>query len=367
MPERITRCVYDEVRRKMTDYFMSHPSVVAVYQFGGVSSPGISDIDLLLLVDPHSERLSELTSLGEWPLSEAHRKVFLHPPAIVPLHLVGASNHVFWYHSIRHLAGLQTRVPVVSDLPDDEKFCVLCEVVIHYYPHEFVQCLLARTLDVRVTLCRLHGLFHAESIAKQCGLKWRVPPELRRSVMALRSNLWQIPENNVKSTLRQCLARAVLSSLDLAEEVASLLPPAGVSMTYFKTPNFSCLFGELTLPRIVNLISIFKQMRMLFNVVPVPLANVAFCYFSIPCRIGRWVKKHLHGCPPKQLTFCLTRHVLSVDMFFRFFKKHGLTPGLPLGGQWGFPLTKNVLSRLKRSLRSAIGCFLSEIIPWAEP
>ena len=77
--------------------------VKAVYQFGSfgsVSAPGISDIDLLLIVDEKITK-KEISKLAKYNLREDDRDIFLHNPYVVT---VQTSAILFEVKDITNLA-----------------------------------------------------------------------------------------------------------------------------------------------------------------------------------------------------------------------------------------------------------------------
>ncbi len=49
-PVAVSRELYSEANGFLIDYFSNIPNIVSIYQFGNITSPGISDIDMLIVV-----------------------------------------------------------------------------------------------------------------------------------------------------------------------------------------------------------------------------------------------------------------------------------------------------------------------------
>ena len=73
-PKYMSVDVYEESITDMVNKLVSHPAVQSIYQIGGVSSPGISDIDLLIIF--HDDAHCDLNPLSN--ITGSDRYLFIH-------------------------------------------------------------------------------------------------------------------------------------------------------------------------------------------------------------------------------------------------------------------------------------------------
>ncbi|WP_323786920.1 hypothetical protein [Psychroserpens sp.] len=65
---------YDELKNKLVNQLISHPSILSVYQMGSVKTPGISDLDLICVF--HNDSECNLNLRGD--LSNDEKKILTH-------------------------------------------------------------------------------------------------------------------------------------------------------------------------------------------------------------------------------------------------------------------------------------------------
>lgn len=73
---------YDAAREAYTQRISELPGVVSVYQMGGVSAPGISDLDLIAVLDGMTTP-AEAPAYGTGMMPAGDRYIFFHPGAMV--------------------------------------------------------------------------------------------------------------------------------------------------------------------------------------------------------------------------------------------------------------------------------------------
>lgn len=69
LPRRRSKGDYNEARKVIIDFVSSHSDVLAIYEYGTVTQPGISDLDMLVVIrsKPMNENLSERLTIRNIP------------------------------------------------------------------------------------------------------------------------------------------------------------------------------------------------------------------------------------------------------------------------------------------------------------
>ena len=157
LPRRATHREYAEAAAELEDALASAPGCVAVYRTGGISAPGISDLDRILVADGPARDV--------WPeLSPRTRELAMHTP-------FAADVATFERHrTLAHVEPLERargEAVAVHERPEPE----LLELVIGAEGATVLLLQLAKTAvtgtaKVRPLLCLLHGLRHDLALAR---------------------------------------------------------------------------------------------------------------------------------------------------------------------------------------------------------
>lgn len=156
-PERIPLQRYDEELDRMTRWLLQFPEVVSVYQIGGVSSPGISDLDLVtILKDDTRLNVQPLSGLGT-----VGKKLFIHQLyGVTESHFRQACDYSF-FHNYRLLGGKPQDLSSTLSLQDQKllKRQIAYEFLLKMYVNASLQ-KTYRQIKVRSLLLQLKGLVY---------------------------------------------------------------------------------------------------------------------------------------------------------------------------------------------------------------
>lgn len=140
---------YDTAICRQVDALSAHQEVIAVYQIGGVSTPGISDIDLVVITEDDRNFHINPSEFND----SVGRYLFTH-------RLLGASRKIFnqaqdftFFHNYRHLYG--ERPIVDSALSDDQKTLVKRQLALQFLLKMFVNV----SVQKRFEIIKLRSLF----------------------------------------------------------------------------------------------------------------------------------------------------------------------------------------------------------------
>ena len=99
-PEPRGLAIYEEAIKRAVNWLRRRPEVLAIYQIGFIGDPGVSDIDLLVVI-------AKDCGLNADPTKEVKldRYLFTHGIYAVPEHLVHEAADYTAFHNIKSLAG----------------------------------------------------------------------------------------------------------------------------------------------------------------------------------------------------------------------------------------------------------------------
>lgn len=142
-PQYVPHVEYDEATNRMVEKLAHQSEVVAVFQIGSVSSPGISDIDLLVVFrDGTACRLDPLKSLS--PLD---RYLFPHGLYGVSKRDFHTARRLTFFHNYRFLWGEQLPTNG-STLGPEEAQTLKAQIALEYLVRMYVNTAVQRTYGI---------------------------------------------------------------------------------------------------------------------------------------------------------------------------------------------------------------------------
>lgn len=242
-PHQVSIREYDKNEREFVNYFQRHPVVAAVYKIGGVSDPGISDLDLILVL--RENRVLEHRDYEF--LTMVDNYIFAHRPFVIPETLFPYIHYFFYASNLRNLAGESYTFarPVSSTEGKQLSWFICAEAAVGRLCDIAYQSTWRRNISLRKMLLKLNSIKHnitllrnidetivnTESYAFVSQIS-----ELRKSWFSLRK------EEQVKETLRT-LYKGITILLEIIDELALLsrdvfnLPLENQMGGYFLFPN----------------------------------------------------------------------------------------------------------------------------------
>lgn len=106
---------YERTLARFVEYVSDLPGVQAVYRFGSLSHPGISDLDVLVVMADDVSSWTLQGILAATRIDPITRFLFAHPPVVVP---ESALAEVRWVHPLSGLEPLWGRVLDVPSPPE---------------------------------------------------------------------------------------------------------------------------------------------------------------------------------------------------------------------------------------------------------
>jgi hypothetical protein len=151
---------YSDAIERMCRRFAKVPGLVSIFQIGHVSTPGISDIDLLFVFeDDTSFRENPLTGL-----SRLDRYLFVHSPFAVGMANYEEAMRFTFFHNYRLLHG---RAPIakVTPLSAEQEECLKRQIALEYLVRIFV----SLSVEIKYGVLKLRNFFlHAKALLYDC-------------------------------------------------------------------------------------------------------------------------------------------------------------------------------------------------------
>ncbi len=140
---------YDDLR---TNWL--HVAAGSVYEFGSVCCPGLSDLDLLFVVDGPDDKLS----IKHLPKRQQH--LMGHDPMLIAKDAMPHLPYVLPLLAIKHLAGPKFDLKRAEDLNPDTRWCAMTAYNLRKYPDDIEDLARQDPANFHLILAYLHSFSH---------------------------------------------------------------------------------------------------------------------------------------------------------------------------------------------------------------
>ncbi|MBN1810009.1 MAG: hypothetical protein JW909_13160 [Planctomycetes bacterium] len=217
-PLQADRAVYDEALSVYAERCLSDPGFVSLYQMGEVSDPGISDVDLVLVLDPARLRHGPFY-FSSRRLPRELSRLFMHEALVLDMQAFSSVEQLHPVSNLKLLAGMELeRAGAATDV---FKALLMANLAVSFLSIEFNALRNCRTLSERYVLAKLKKLLQSlrllESLLRK-NLHTENTSRYGDSVVALRTRWFDLPLPERRA--------ALVNLVDQADGIASsLIPP----------------------------------------------------------------------------------------------------------------------------------------------
>jgi len=177
LPHAVPASSYEEALGRMTDFLRKKEGILAVYQLGGVTSPGISDLDMLVVTEDNLR--FDVNPLMDLP--GISRYLFIHSLYGISVANFHRANQYSFYSTFRKLEGKE--LTDQNKIPDPG---ILRQVISEYMVKMYINLVVQhayRVIRIRDLFLHIKG-FHSDlqrrgnapatltNLSSQC-MKWR--------------------------------------------------------------------------------------------------------------------------------------------------------------------------------------------------
>ena len=299
LPKRRTLEDYEELARYLVDRYCRIKGLVSIYEWGDVSDPGISDMDLIFVFKGKKADSMPLFKRGFYMLSRDRRYTARHPFFYIDGLSFRDIKYVYPEAALKLLYGKDIRIKNISSkglyFP---KIALLNDIITRHYPRDFLEQSLKRSINVRDTLLRLNSLKYSirtlEMLTKE---KNRWNGKLKK-IAFLRKNWFR--RNNFESLI-SCVNDATDITMGLISGFRNFL----IKNNFVKIKSGSCaeyndrkngaLFVKNWSPEnALKRMKDYPESRKDFcSVLPIELAPQQIEYSRHEGRVSSHIKAHL--------------------------------------------------------------------------
>jgi hypothetical protein len=163
---------YDTARERYIARAQTVPGVLALYEFGNIGCPGLSDLDLLVVLDDAMQGIPEALTADAQP--DAVRSVLVHDPLFVSRSSAALLGAVFPIFSLTHLWGEALDIPLTAHFSPAVRAAMYTCSTSTKYPDDLIWLTKEPLTKWSRVLAYAHSFNHVATCLKDMGID--VPP-----------------------------------------------------------------------------------------------------------------------------------------------------------------------------------------------
>ena len=193
IPKNIDQSFYEDSFIKIKNYVFKRMNfVTSIIRFGNIKHPGISDLDLILVIKDGTKNIDLNLLLFKRYLRKSHSEIICHFPLIIPEKIVPDLNHLFpiFNYQIIYRDGEKRSIELFSTIAQ-QKFHLL-QVFLSKFPCSFENYKQINNLNFRDFLLEINSLKHTFKIFQ--GLH---PGDLHSKISKFNNNIDRIRQDQI--------------------------------------------------------------------------------------------------------------------------------------------------------------------------
>ena len=275
-------------------------NIKAIYTNGIVSNPGISDIDILIVIKNNtSPRLKFV-----W-LDKKERNMICHPFYIIDETIMNNIRWIYPDFNLRLIKGhsMISNQPTKNELRLIRIFLMI-DVILRHFPSDYLEMLVTKWISVRDALLRLNALNHSIATFKFIGLKKKEWDSYTKEIKKLRNMWFNIKREEQNNNIVKLLKKATYISIDITSELSQLLEKEGIVKIKHKTKeiiyngkqNRAFFVENWNKDNILKrMIDFYPKNKKFYSVLPLNFLPLLLEYSKNDALLGNYIKKHLEN------------------------------------------------------------------------
>ena len=290
--------ILDKIKKKAEKY----KEIVSIYHFGEVKAPGISDIDLIFVLE-ESCKLPAL--LNKHHVDKDSKYLIFHPFLIFNESIMKGIKYIYPDSKYIKVYGgdIAFHEPSKDEIKKIKTYLIV-DTILRHFPVDYLYILLSKKINIRMVLLRLNALKHTFNMFKGISGKekqgWR---DFSARVDSLRKDWFGMDKNLMESMLLELLKEAVYISTDFVKEVDIFLSKskgknidAGKDTILFKGNKNRISFVrnwgmDHSIDQMVNHFLAYKNF---YSILPMSFLRQLCCYSSANGRLSSYIRRRLN-------------------------------------------------------------------------
>jgi hypothetical protein len=168
-PHLLTHQDYDHAREVFLSRASAEPAIKAVFEFGEVGCPGLSDLDFCVILDDEYKGSPSNLQAAAFPEKIAY--IMDHDPLFVSSSMAGNLAAFFPIFSARQLYGPATNLPLSRSFDPSTQAAAITHLNLRKYPRDLDWLIQQPAINVRTILAFLHSAQHVAKCLGSIGLQ----------------------------------------------------------------------------------------------------------------------------------------------------------------------------------------------------
>lgn len=239
---------YNDVVENVIEKYSETCGLTSIYSWGNISSPGISDIDIIFVFDAEASRALDFQKRSFYFLNEKARYLVRHPFIFIDRGSFSNIRYVYPDADFKLLYGKNIKINKISPLEHFySRVALLNDIIIRHYPRDFIEQSVNKSINARDTLLRLNSLRHGikilEDVTKEKNRQWNYKLGL---IEKLRKDWFELNDFELLVLLNE---DATAITMEITERFAAFLVRSMAKITAcndvkYKSPKNSSLFKK---------------------------------------------------------------------------------------------------------------------------
>jgi len=244
VPIELTMEDYTKARKEFVDHISSDPGVVAIYQIGSVTAPGLSDLDFIVVLN--DKRLTNVPSFFSISnLGQKSQYVLMHEQFFVDRLIMKELPKLTAVFNMKKVYGEDVDICQLEGAGQRLLTQILLnDIVVVALGHEYATYLDSNVLDVRLTLARMNSLkYPVNMFAALSGIRNENWEACIDDFAQIRSQWFELSTQQRYEALGSCLHGAAC----LADELVNQLDDFNRKNNFFEIDKELRGFGTFRL------------------------------------------------------------------------------------------------------------------------
>lgn len=173
LPKQIKKKIYYNYIEKYVDTVKKIEGVISIYQMGGITNPGISDIDLIVVVEDHF-KVSEYNKLSVRKVftnDTIANYLFIHDVVILDINSFINVEYIGYFSGLKLLYGENIKINKLNNIERKVvQFSIISDFIISRL-HQFERFKMNKVFMVRGNIVRGSSVKHSLNLAENLGIK----------------------------------------------------------------------------------------------------------------------------------------------------------------------------------------------------
>ena len=288
---------YNKVIDKIKSKYFSN-NVSSIYTWGSVSAPGISDVDVIIVLNNKTKGLRKVV------LNKKERYIVCHPFFIIDKEILENIKFIYPDLNLKLIKGEEIKVkPLESDLVYFVNIFLSVDIAIRHFPRDYLKVLLCKRIDIRNSLLRLNALSLSLKLYTRLTNKREQDFEKYiKEVNSLRKNWFSLKDEQRKVKLICLLNKAITISIKFIGKLKEVITKKSIikikscdNDIVYTGMRHRTFFVRNWNPKgaIKSMIDFYKQNGKFYSFLPIEFAALFNEYGKANGILSDYIKKNL--------------------------------------------------------------------------